>query len=223
MRRVERRHQLVDVRSISTTRSTLRRGASRSVTAAIDAEQPVAADRRGGTARRSPSRLQRRSSPSASTRSNDSTSPMIGRSVRPRPWHVGGERAAEASAGRRRSASGRCPTARGPRPGARPSSWSISSGHWMPASTVDEPALGVEARARGRSGRVSSSTAPSPNCWPPIACRPPAIATARPSPRRARTAPDHGLRTPTGTIGRPGLVEPGVDVVDQGHGLVILA
>ena len=83
MRCLEQLRQIVDVRDDDPALH-LRRGARRSVTRAIDAEQPVAADRKREqiAVRRPAARHQR---PVASTRSNDSTSAMIGRRRRPRP------------------------------------------------------------------------------------------------------------------------------------------
>jgi hypothetical protein len=51
-----------------------------------------------------------------------------------------------------------------------------------PALHRDVPRAGSKATTRA-SERVSMSSVPSPNCWPPIECRPPAIEIGMPAAR----------------------------------------
>jgi hypothetical protein len=130
-------------------------------------------------------RLQVRSPPLASISVNDSTSPMMGRRARPRPWML-----APSAPPRVRLSAPVCFWTM-PQAGVRPCCRAIRpltrSGHWIPASASTIPRSTSSAMMRC-IGRVSSRTAPVANCWPPMACRPPATQTGLPSRRAAASA-----------------------------------
>src|SRR2546425_649667 len=131
------------------------------------------------------SRLQVRGIPSASTSTNDSTSPMNGLNLRPRPWAF----AASAPPILKRSAPvcfWRMPHARAA-PCCASTRCRISSGHWTPASTSIRPRAPSKPITRFIEP-ISTSVVSLPNCCPPMACRPPAIPKGRPSCLALRTS-----------------------------------
>src|SRR5437764_2979452 len=162
---------------ICTWRCTFTLGARRSRTDVITPNNPYPP-----IASRSSSafsaRLQVRGTPSVSTSTNDSTSPMNGLSLRPRPWAF----AASAPPMLNRSA----PVCfwRMPHCCAAPcctlTRWRGGSGHSIPASTSIRPRAASKP-STCRIDRISTSVVSLPNCCPPMACRPPAILSGRPS------------------------------------------
>src|SRR2546425_3607706 len=162
---------------ICTSRCTFTLGASRSrteVTTPNSPYPPIASRNSSAFS----SRLQVRGIPSASTSTNDSTSPMNGLKRRPRPCAF----AASAPPILKRSAPvcfcrmPHCCAA----PCCASTRWRISSGHWIPASTSIRPRAASKPSTRFIDP-ISTSVVSLPNCCPPMACRPPAILSGRPS------------------------------------------
>src|SRR6266480_7816931 len=169
---------------ICTWRCTFTRGARRSRTDVItpNSPYPPIASRNNSAFS---SRLQVRGIPSAPTSTNDSTSPMNGLNLRPRPWAF----AASAPPMLNRSAPvcfWRMPHARAA-PCCASTRWRINSGHSIPASTSIRPRAASKP-STCRIDPISTSVVSLPNCCPPMACRPPAILSGRPSCPALRTS-----------------------------------
>src|SRR5207302_1531055 len=169
---------------ISTWRCTFTRGARRSRTDVITPNSPYPPIASRNSSAFS-ARLQVRGLPSASTSTNDSTSPMNGLNLRPRPWAF----AASAPPMLKRSAPvcfWRMPHARAA-PCCEATRYPISSGHSIPASTSIRPRVASKPSTRCIDP-MSTSVVSLPNCCPPMACRPPAILSGRPSRPALRTS-----------------------------------
>src|SRR6266581_4707575 len=169
---------------ICTSRCTFTLGASRSrteVTTPNSPYPPIASRNSSAFS----SRLQVRGIPSASTSTNDSTSPTKGLNSRPRPCAF----AASAPPILKRSAPvcfcrmPHCCAA----PCCASTRWRISSGHSIPASTSIRPRAASKPSTRCIDP-MSTSVVSLPNCCPPMACRPPAILSGRPSWPALRTS-----------------------------------
>src|SRR5437867_4264047 len=169
---------------ICTSRCTFTLGASRSgteVTTPNSPYPPIASRNSSAFS----SRPQVRGIPSASTSTNDSTSPTKGLNSRPRPCAF----AASAPPVPKRSAPvcfGRMPHCCAA-PCCASTRWRISSGHWIPASTSIRPRAASKPSTRFIDP-MSTSVVSLPNCCPPMACRPPAILSGRPSWPALRTS-----------------------------------
>src|SRR6266480_3466391 len=169
---------------ICTWRCTFTLGARRSRTDVITPNNPYPPIASRNSSAFS-ARLQVRGTPSVSTSTNDSTSPMNGLSVRPRPW------AFAASAPPMLNRSAPVYFWRMPHCCAAPSCtltrWRISSGHSIPASTSIRPPTASKPSTRCIDP-ISTSVVSLPNCCPPMACRPPAMLSGRPSCPALRTS-----------------------------------
>src|SRR5438094_5236263 len=169
---------------ICTWRCTFTLGARRSRTDVITPRSPYPPIASRNSSAFS-SRLQVRGIPSASTSTNDSTSPTKGLNSRPRPCAF----AASAPPILKRSAPvcfcrmPHCCAA----PCCASTRWRISSGHSIPASTSIKPRAASKPSTRCIDP-MSTSVVSLPNCCPPMACRPPAILSGRPSWPALRTS-----------------------------------